>query len=185
MTTENRENGPDVAEDDLHDDEAGLTIDDQGDELDRLAAERDDYRDRFVRALADAENARKRADKDRRDAEKYGGTRLARDLLPVYDHLSRAIQAVPEDQRDQNAALLEGVELTQRELANIFSKHGITVLTPEIGSTFDPQLHEAMFEAAVPGTSAGEIIQVMDSGFMLHDRLLRPAKVGVSSTPAS
>ncbi|MDO5657315.1 MAG: nucleotide exchange factor GrpE [Paracoccus sp. (in: a-proteobacteria)] len=158
---------------------------DPGDEIERLTTERDELRDRFMRALADAENARKRGEKDRRDAEKYGGSRLARDLLPVYDHLNRAIQAVPEESREGNAALLEGVELTLRELANIFAKHGIIVLAPELGTRFDPQLHEAMFEAPVPGTVAGEIIQVMDNGFMLHDRLLRPAKVGVSSTPAA
>ncbi|SDD47025.1 molecular chaperone GrpE [Paracoccus isoporae] len=154
-------------------------------ELDRLKAERDELRDRFMRALADAENARKRADKERRDAEQYGGTRLARDLLPVYDHLNRALDAVPEEQRGANAALLEGVELTLRELGNVFGKHGITVLRPEVGSRFDPKIHEAMFEAPLPDTKAGDIIQLMEPGFMLHDRLLRPAKVGVSSTPAS
>ena len=75
--------------------------------------------------------------------------------------------------------------MTLRELSNVFAKHGIAVITPRPGDKFDPSEHEAMFEAAVPGTIAGEIIQVMDNGFRLHDRLLRPAKVGVSSTPAS
>ena len=154
-------------------------------EIEAIIAERDEYRDRFMRALADAENARKRADKDRRDAEQYGGSRLARDLLPVYDALSRALDSAGDDQRAAAAALIEGVELTLRELKNVFTKHGITVITPELGEKFDPQRHEAMFEAPVPGTVAGNIIQVMDNGFMLHDRLLRPAKVGVSSMPAS
>jgi molecular chaperone GrpE len=154
-------------------------------EIDAIVAERDEYRDRFMRALADAENARKRADKDRRDAEQYGGSRLARDLLPVYDALSRALDSAGDDQRAAASALIEGVELTLRELKNVFTKHGITVITPELGEKFDPQRHEAMFEAPVPGTVAGNIIQVMDNGFMLHDRLLRPAKVGVSSMPAS
>ena len=154
-------------------------------EIEAIIAERDEYRDRFMRALADAENARKRADKDRRDAEQYGGSRLARDLLPVYDALSRALDSAGDDQRAAAAALIEGVELTLRELKNVFAKHGITVITPELGEKFDPQRHEAMFEAPVPGTVAGSIIQVMDYGFMLHDRLLRPAKVGVSSMPAS
>ena len=154
-------------------------------EIEAIIAERDEYRDRFMRALADAENARKRADKDRRDAEQYGGSRLARDLLPVYDALSRALDSAGDDQRAAAAALIEGVELTLRELKNDFAKHGITVITPELGEKFDPQRHEAMFEAPVPGTVAGSIIQVMDNGFMLHDRLLRPAKVGVSSMPAS
>ena len=154
-------------------------------EIEAIIAERDEYRDRFMRALADAENARKRADKDRRDAEQYGGSRLARDLLPVYDALSRALDSAGDDQRAAAAALIEGVELTLRELKNVFAKHGITVITPELGEKFDPQRHEAMFGAPVPGTVAGSIIQVMDNGFMLHDRLLRPAKVGVSSMPAS
>ncbi|WP_347267567.1 nucleotide exchange factor GrpE [Paracoccus sp. (in: a-proteobacteria)] len=154
-------------------------------EVEALIAERDDYRDRFMRALADAENARKRADRERRDAEQYGGSRLARDLLPVHDALSRALDAAGDEQRLAAAALIEGVELTLRELNNIFAKHGIRVITPDMGEKFDPQLHEAMFEAPVPGTIAGTIIQVMDNGFMLHDRLLRPAKVGVSSMPAA
>ena len=158
---------------------------DPADEIELLKGQRDEFRDKFMRALADAENARKRADKERRDAEQYGGTRLARDLLPVYDALHRALNSATDEQRAAASALLEGVELTLRELSNVFSKHGITVITPKPGDKFDPAIHEAMFEAAVPGTIAGEIIQVMDNGFRLHDRLLRPAKVGVSSTPAS
>lgn len=154
-------------------------------EIESLRAERDDYKDRFMRALADAENARKRADKDRREAENYGGSRLARDLLPVYDNLDRALQSVTDDQRAGNAALIEGIELTKSELISVFKKHGIEPVTPEIGDKFDPQAHQAMFEAPVPGTKAGEIIQVMTVGFYLHDRLLRPAQVGVSSMTAS
>ena len=148
-----------------------------------LQAERDELRDRFMRALADAENTRKRGERDRREAEEYGGSKLARDLLPVYDNLRRALDAAGEDQRAAAAALIEGVELTLRELLNVFSKHGIAPVSPQVGDRFDPQLHQAMFEAPVPGTRAGEIIQVMTEGFLLHDRLLRPAQVGVSSTP--
>lgn len=151
------------------------------DELDALRTERDDFRDRYMRALADAENSRKRADRDRREAEQYGGTRLARDLLPVYDNLKRALDAATEETRQQSAALFEGVELTLRELTNVMTKHGVTTITPAIGDQFDAQQHEAMFEAPVPGTKAGQIIQVMAEGFLLHDRLLRPAQVGVSS----
>lgn len=158
---------------------------DPDDALARLTAERDELRDKWMRALADAENSRKRADKDRRDAENYGGSRLARDLLPVHDALTRALDAAGDEQRTAAAALIEGVELTLRELSNVFIKHGVTIIRPEAGDKFDPTHHEAMFEAPVPGTVAGHIIQVMDNGFMLHDRLLRPAKVGVSSTPAS
>ena len=152
-------------------------------ELDALRAERDELKDRWMRALADAENARKRGDRDRREAKNYGGSKLARDLLPVYDNLKRGLEAATDDQREVSAALIEGVELTMREVVNVFKKHGIEAISPEIGERFDPQNHEAMFEAPVPGTKAGDIIQVMTEGFMLHDRLLRPAQVGVSSTP--
>lgn len=155
------------------------------DELDTLRAERDDMRDRFMRALADAENARKRGERDRREAEKYGGSKLAKDMLPVFDNLHRALEAVPEESRESNKALIEGVELTLRELLNVFEKHGISQISPETGDKFDPQLHQAMFEAPLPGTRAGDIIQVMTAGFLLHERLLRPAQVGVSSTPDS
>lgn len=155
------------------------------DELEALRAERDEYKDRFMRALADAENTRKRADRDRREAENYGGSRLARDLLPVYDNLDRALHALTDEQRTANEALIEGIELTKSELINVFKKHGIEPVTPEVGDRFDPQAHQAMFEAPVPGTKAGDIIQVMTVGFYLHDRLLRPAQVGVSSTPAN
>ncbi|MBV2359420.1 nucleotide exchange factor GrpE [Thalassococcus sp. CAU 1522] len=152
-------------------------------ELDALRAERDELKDRMLRALADAENARKRADKDRREAQAYGGSRLARDLLPVYDNLQRALNAARDEGDKVSTALVEGVELTLRELLNVFDKHGVTRIAPEVGERFDPQLHEAMFEAPVPGTRAGDIIQVSAEGFLLYDRLLRPAQVGVSSTP--
>ena len=160
-------------------------IDDEALELDELRAERDTYKDRFMRALADAENARKRSDKDRREAENYGGSKLARDMLPVYDNMRRALQSVEEEGKEVNKALLEGIEITMRELISVFKKHGIDPIVPEVGDKFDPQFHQAMFEAPVPGTKAGEIIQVAAEGFMLHDRLLRPAQVGVSSMPAS
>lgn len=155
-----------------------------GPDVDAIIAERDDFRDRYMRALADSENSRKRAEKERRDAEQYGGSRLARDLLPVYDNLNRALSALTDEQRTAAPALIEGIELTRREIETVFAKHGIVIISPAVGDKFDPQIHEAMFDAPVPGTTAGSIIQVMNHGFMLHDRLLRPAQVGVSSTPA-
>ena len=157
---------------------------DQG-AFEAIKAERDEFKDKFMRALADAENVRKRADRDRREAENYGGSKLARDMLPVYDNLRRALTASEEADGEANKALLEGVELTMRVLVDTFKKHGIDVIKPEVGERFDPKLHEAMFEAPLPGTKAGDIIQVSAEGFMLHDRLLRAAQVGVSSTPAS
>jgi len=156
-------------------------VTDEQAEIDSLRAERDALQDKFMRALADAENARKRGDKARRDAEQYGGTRLARDVLPVYDNMKRALEAATDEQKEIAKALIEGIELTMRELLSVFQKHGITLVSPQVGDKFDPQLHEAMFEAPVPGTKAGEIIQVSAEGFMLHERILRPAQVGVSS----
>ena len=149
--------------------------------VEAIIQERDELKDRLLRTMAEAENIRKRGERDRRDAEQYGGAKLARDMLPVYDNLKRALDAAGEDVGEKEKAVLEGVELTMRELLNIFSKHGITLIAPEEGETFDPQMHQAMFEAPVPGTKKGAIIQVMAEGFMLHDRLLRPAQVGVSS----
>jgi len=156
----------------------------EDDELAAVTAERDQYKDRFMRALADAENLRKRADKERREAERYGGSKLARDMLPVYDNMKRALDAATDEQKEVSAGLIEGIELTMRELLNVFSKHGIEVIVPQVGDRFDPQMHQAMFEAPVPGTKAGDIIQVAAEGFLLHERLLRPAQVGVSSMPA-
>lgn len=155
-------------------------------ELDAITAERDSLKDRLLRALAETENLRKRAERDRRDAELYGGVRLARDLLSVHDNLNRALEAIDETLRDQAAGLVEGIELTQKDLLAAFEKHKIVRVEPAEGDKFDPKLHQAMFEAPVPDQPAGAIIQVMAPGFMIGERLLRPAQVGVSSgTPAS
>ena len=150
----------------------------------QIEAERDDWRDRYMRALADTENTRKRGERDRKEAELYGGSRLARDLLPVYDNLQRALAVADDTTRAAAPGLIEGIELTLRELQGVFGRHGITIITPESGDMFDPSRHQAMFEAPVQGTRAGEIIEVMAAGFLLHDRLLRPAQVGVSSATA-
>lgn len=150
-------------------------------ETDLLIAERDEFRDKWMRALAEGENLRKRAAKERRDAEVYGGTRLARDLLSVYDNMSRALEAIDDGLLEQAGSLVEGIELTRRELLSVFEKHEIRRVAPEIGDAFDPNLHQAMFEAPVEGHPAGTIIQVAAEGFEIGDRLLRPAQVGVSS----
>jgi len=154
---------------------------DIGPDVEAIVTERDELKDRLLRSLAETENVRKRAERDRREAEAYGGTRLARDLLPIYDNLKRALEVVDDISRETSGGLVEGVELTQREVLNIFAKHGITRIAPDPGEPFDPQLHQAMFEAPVPDIAKGCIIQVMVEGFLLHDRLLRPAQVGVSS----
>ena len=153
----------------------------QAGEIEALRAERDELKDRLLRALAETENLRKRAERDRRDAELYGGVRLARDLLSVHDNLGRALDAIDADLRGQAAALVEGIELTQKDLLSVFNKHKIEKVEPEEGARFDPKLHQAMFEAPVPDHPAGAVIQVMAPGFVIGERLLRPAQVGVSS----
>lgn len=155
------------------------------DDFEAVKAERDELKDRLLRSMAEAENSRKRGERDRRDAELYGGTRLARDILSVYDNLARALETVDDQIRADAPGLIEGIELTQKELVAAFSKHKILPVSPEFGDKFDPKLHQAMFEAPVPNAPAGTIIQVMNVGFTIGDRLLRPAQVGVSSTPAS
>jgi len=145
--------------------------------------ERDELKDRLVRTLAEGENIRKRAMRDREEGEKYGGVRLARDLLAVYDNLERALNAADEIVREGAPEFIEGVELTQRELLNAFAKHKIAPVAPEIGEKFDANRHQAMFETPAPGAENNTIIQVMQQGFTISDRLLRAAMVGVAKNP--
>jgi len=149
-----------------------------------VEAERDELNDKHLRALAEGENIRRRAMKDREEGEKYGGVRLARDILGVYDNLTRALQAADETVREAAPEFIEGVELTQRELLNAFAKHSIKPVVPELGDKFDANLHQAMFEAPAPGAENNTIIQVMQQGFTISDRLLRAAMVGVAKNPA-
>lgn len=148
--------------------------------LAEIEAERDEARDKLLRALAESENIRRRAERDRKDAEAYGGTRLARDLLAVHDNLDRALSHVDDTTREQAKAFIEGVELTQRELLSAFAKHKIEKISPAMGEKFDPNRHQAMFEAPIPGADPGTVIEVMQAGFTISDRLLRPAMVGVA-----
>jgi molecular chaperone GrpE len=148
-----------------------------------VEAERDELKNRLMYALADLENLRKRAERDRRDAEAFGGSRLARDLLSVHDNLSRAVDAADDSLRADHAAFFEGVELTQRELLNAFAKHKIEKVEPAVGESFDPNFHQAMFEAPVPGAPNGSVIEVMQCGFTISGRLLRAAMVGVAKSP--
>lgn len=170
-------------------DEAGIEFDDplgapspeeEETELVALRAECTELKDRLLRALADGENTRRRAERDRKDAERYGGVKLARDLLAVHDNLSRALAAADDDLRQQAPDFIAGVELTHRELLNAFSKHKIETIDPAPGEKFDPNRHQAMFEAVTPGAPAGSVIQVMQPGFIIADRLLRAAMVGVA-----
>lgn len=146
-----------------------------------LEAERDELKDRVLRVYAEMENLRKRAERDVKDAQAYAGTKLARDLLGVHDNLGRALEATDEAVREAAGPLVEGVELTHRELLSAFHKHSIEPVVPEIGARFDPKLHEAMFEAPVADAKPGTVIQVMEKGFTISGRLLRPARVGVAA----
>ena len=152
-------------------------------QLATVEAERDEIKDKMVRTLAEGENIRKRAMRDREEGEKYGGVRLARYLLAVYDNLDRALKAADEKARTHAPEFIEGVEMTQRELLNAFAKHKIAPIAPELGEKFDANRHQAMFEAPAPGAENNTIIQVMQPGFTISDRLLRAAMVGVAKNP--
>jgi len=146
------------------------------------AAEVAQLKDQLLRALAETENTRRRAERDREDAGKYAVTGFARDILTVADNLRRAVDSVPADAKAGNTALatlLEGVELTDRQLQSMLEKHGITRVNP-IDQPFDPNLHQAMFEVPGTGKPGGTVVQVLQPGFVIHGRLLRPALVGVA-----
>lgn len=142
--------------------------------------------DQLLRALAELENTRRRAERDRGEALKYGAMSFARDMVGVADNLSRALKAIDDTDEAAKAdlpeavqALLEGVAATQRDLMATLGRHKVTPLAP-LGEKFDPNLHEAMFEAPGTGQEAGTIIDVIETGFMMEERLLRPAKVGIA-----
>ena len=146
----------------------------------QLEADCYELKDKLLRALAESENVRRRAERDRKDAEAYGSTKLARDLLGVHDSLARTLEATDDTMREQAKGFVEGIELTQRELLNAFAKHKIEPVIPAKGEKFDPNRHQAMFEAPIPGAEPGTVIEVMQAGFTIADRLLRPALVGVA-----
>lgn len=140
-------------------------------------------KDQMVRALAEAENTRKRALKERQDISKFAVSNFARDILSVADNLRRALDCVSEEEAaalsPQFQNLTQGVEATERELLRVFEKNGI-VKTEPLDETFDPNFHEVMFEAPVPGKESGAIIQIIEPGYLLNGRLLRPARVGIA-----
>jgi molecular chaperone GrpE len=154
---------------------------DNGAQIAALQAELADTKDKMLRALADADNARKRAERMQIDSSKFAVAGFARDLLDVADNLRRAIDAIPADKREDDTikVLLQGIEATERVMLATFEKNGVRKIAPASG-IFDPNHHEAMFEAEVPGKKQGEIIQLIEPGYMIHDRLLRPARVGVA-----
>ena len=140
-------------------------------------------KDQALRAAAEAENVRRRAAKEKADASKYGISNLARDLLSVPDNLTRAIDSVTEEAQRAGGetlqTLMEGVKLTQKELLQVLERHGIQPIHPE-GEKFDPNFHQAMFEAPGTGQPDGTVVQVVQTGYLIGERLLRPAMVGVA-----
>ncbi len=152
-----------------------------------LEAELTDSKDRALRAMAEAENTRKRFERMQGDTAKYAVSGFARDMLDVADNLRRAIDAVPADQAASHQllkTLLDGIGATERVMLAMLEKHGVKKITPTSGP-FDPNFHEVMFEAEVPGKNAGEIIQLVEPGYVIQDRLLRPARVGVAKAGAN
>ncbi len=152
--------------------------------LKRAHKEVDELKDKVLRALAENENIRRRGSREREDASKYAISNFARDLLSVADNLGRALDALPENAKeDKNlGSFVEGVELTGRELVTVFEKHGIKEVKPH-GDTFDHNLHQAMFEVEDADKPHGTVTEVMQIGYTLGNRLLRPAMVGVTKRP--
>jgi molecular chaperone GrpE len=146
-----------------------------------LEAELAEQKDRLLRALAETENVRRRAQREREDTSKYAVAGFAKELLSVADNLRRALDSLPagEAKDGRMGSLLEGVEATERELLAVFERNGVRRIDPN-GERFDHNLHQAIFEAERPGKPAGTIIEVLQPGYVLHDRLLRPAMVGVA-----
>jgi molecular chaperone GrpE len=151
-----------------------------------LEAELAEHKERLLRALAETENTRRRAHREREDATKYAITGFARELLSAADNLRRALESLPEAEiRDERTrSLLAGVAATERELLSVFERHGIRRVDPQ-GERFDHNLHQAIFEAERADQPTGTIIEVLQPGYVLYDRLLRPAMVGVSKRPAT
>ncbi len=149
--------------------------------LAELEAEAADLKDKLLRALAEAENVRRRAERDRVDASKYAAANFAREMLKAADNMRRALESVTAEARRENEALenlVVGLEITEREMLNAFERTGVRPIEA-LGQRFDHNLHEAMFEVEDMDHPAGTVVQVLETGYMLHDRLLRPSKVGI------
>ncbi len=153
-----------------------------GADLDALLAENAEMRDRLLRTMADMENLRRRTEREKTDTARYAISNFARDVLTVGDNLKRTVDHVPADAAAQDPALksfLEGVELTERELLNVLERHGVTRIEP-LGARFDPNCHQAMYEVPNPDVPEGTVVDVMQAGYVIGDRCLRPALVAVA-----
>ena len=153
--------------------------------LAQIEAELAENKDRLLRALAETENVRRRFQREREDTLKYAIGGFAKDLLSPVDNLRRALDSLPEAEvQDQRVrSLLEGVAATERELLGAFERHGLKRIDPK-GERFDHNFHQAIFEAERGDVPPGTVVEVLQPGYVLHDRLLRPAMVGVAKAPA-
>lgn len=152
-------------------------------ELEAVKAEAADLKDKLLRALAETENLRRRAEREKADASQYAVTKFARDVLTVADNLKRALDACPPEARGeaspQMKAVIEGVEATERHLQSTLERHGVKMIDTA-GARFDPNLHQAIAEVPAEGKPAGTIVNVVQTGYIIADRLLRPAMVTVA-----
>ena len=155
----------------------------QGDDVAALKTEAAELKDRLLRALADAENTRRRAEREKTDASQYAVTKFARDMLAVADNLKRALDAYPAEARagvsPQVKAVVDGIEATERQLQSTLERHGVKMIDTT-GARFDPNLHQAIAEVPAEGLPAGAIVNVVQTGYIIADRLLRPAMVTIA-----
>lgn len=150
----------------------------------KIEAERDDLKDKLLRTLADMENLRRRTEREIADAKAYAVTSFARDILGAADNLRRAQESLPDSARSTEEpalkALIEGVDLTERDLLKTLERHGVRKIEP-LGEKFDPNMHQAMFEAPDAEVAKGLVSKVVQSGYKIGERVLRPALVGISA----
>ena len=186
MTDENKKHGPDEAVENNFAAEADVTAEAETpaepDPVDVLRAENADLRDKYLRLAAEMDNLRRRTERDVKDAKSYSVAGFARDMLAVSDNLRRALDAIPADAlaTDESVkTLAEGVEMTERSMLAALERHGVRKLEP-IGEKFDPNFHQAMFEVPNPEVPNNTVVQVVQEGYVIGERVLRPAMVGVA-----
>lgn len=190
MTDETTKTGPDATTADAAADfaqDAAETVDatepSQPDPVELLKAENGELRDRYLRLAAEMDNLRRRTERDVKDAKSYSVAGFARDMLAVSDNLRRTLDAIPAEARASADAglqtLIDGVELTERAMLSALERHGVRQIEP-VGQKFDPNFHQAMFEVPNPDVPNNTVVQVVQAGFVIGERVLRPAMVGVA-----
>ena len=166
---------------DAHPSSYGAADDDGMGNIDALIAERDQWKDRALRAVADAENTKRRAETQNNDARAYAIQKFARDLLGVADNLERALMAAPKDADAGEAGLVTGLELTQKSLLTAFESNNLKRVAPSAGEAFDPHFHQAMMEQPSDTVQGGQVLQTLQAGYALFGRTVRPAMVVVAA----